>query len=124
MLKKLLAVLIAILVLCSCGVQEEPEIPEVPEISEPEGQVVPEAETPEIPEIETPIIPGAETPVIPEDEEPAEPAKPDEQEPVLGGFEAVEESYYYKAADGENISVSDPYKFLDEGYSIDTGKFI
>ena len=42
MLKKLLAVLIAILVLCSCGVQEEPEIPEVPEISEPESQVVPE----------------------------------------------------------------------------------
>ena len=110
MLKKILAVLIAMLMLCSCGMQEEPEIPEV--------------ETPVIPEAETPTVPEAETPVVPEDEEPTEPAKPDEQELVSGGFEAAEESYYYKAADGENISVSDPYKFLDEGYSIDTGKLI
>ena len=94
MLKKLLAVLIAILMLCSCGVQEEPEIPEI------------------------------ETSVISEPEETEEPAKPDEQESFLDGFESMGESYYYKAADGENISVSDPYKFLDEGYSIDTGKLI
>ena len=113
MLKKILAVLIAMLMLCSCGMQEEPEIPEIPEV-----------ETPVIPEAETPTVPEAETPVVPEDEEPTEPAKPDEHEPVSGGFEAAEESYYYKATDGENISVSDPYKFLDEGYSIDTGKLI
>jgi len=99
MLKKLFAILIAILMLCSCGMQETPET-------------------------EPPAVPEAETPIIPEEEEPPETAEPNEQKPVSGGFEAMEESYYYKPAEGENISVSDPYKFLEEGYFLDTGKLI
>ena len=101
MFKKFFAVLIAVLMLCSCGVQEEPEIPET----------------------ETPAVLEEETPGVPEEEN-TSPAEPDEQKPVSGGFESMEESYYYKPADGENISVSDPYKLLDEGYSVDTGKLI
>ena len=101
MLKKLLAVLIAILMFCSCGMQEKPEIPET----------------------EPPSVPEAENPVVPEEENPVT-SEPDEQKPATGGFEAVEESYYYKPAEGEDISVSDPYKFLEEGYFLDTGKLI
>jgi len=98
MLKKLLALILALLMLCSCGVQEEPEIPETeepPEVSEPE-----------------------ENPVT---EEPPEQENP---KPGDSGFEAAEESYYYKAAGDENITVSDPYKFLEEGYVLNTEKLI
>lgn len=66
MLKKLLAVLIAILMLCSCGVQEKPEIPEA----------------------EPPAVSEEETPVVPEEEESAEP----EKAVYPQGFELINET--------------------------------
>ncbi len=82
MLKKLFAVLIAILVLCSCGVQEKPEIPE--------------AESPEIPEIETPVVPEPE-----KTEEPIT----EEKEIYPQGFELINEDdimYIYVSDSKEN----------------------
>ncbi len=51
MFKKLFAILIALLMLCSCGVPQETEKPVVPE-----EQEIPEAETPVIPELEAPEL--------------------------------------------------------------------
>ena len=61
MFKKFFAVLIAVLMLCSCGVQEEPEIPET----------------------ETPAVLEEETPGVPEEEN-TSPAEPDEQKSCSG----------------------------------------
>ncbi len=39
-------------------------------------------------------------------------------------FDTAAESYYYKTADGSKASVSDPYKILGTGYTVDNTKLI
>ena len=94
MFKKLLAVLIAILMLCSCAVQEEPEIPET----------------------ETPAVPEVETPVIPEEKESEEPEAESEAEKEIypQGFEFINENDVAYIRVSDNIgSTSEIYPYDD-----------